>query len=79
MGMSKKWDLLSEQNGALAVLAAAFLTGGAAGCLLAALSGGAGAEELSSYLADYLTLAQQGELPRSHWPVLWDQVKYLLA
>ena len=38
MGMSKKWDLLSEQNGALAVLAAAFLTGGAAGCLLAALS-----------------------------------------
>lgn len=79
MGMSKKWDLLSEQNGALAVLAAAFLTGGAAGCLLAALSGGAGAEELSSYLADYLTLAQQGELKRSHWPVLWDQVKYLLA
>ncbi len=79
MGTSKKWDLLSEQNGALAVLAAAFLTGGAAGCLLAALSGGAGAEELSSYLADYLTLAQQGELPRSHWPVLWDQVKYLLA
>ena len=27
MGTSKKWDLLSEQNGALAVLAAAFLTG----------------------------------------------------
>ena len=75
----KNWDLPSEQGGALAVLAIAFLAGGAAGCILAALSGGAGAEELGRYLVDYLTLAQSGQLPRSLWPVLWGQVKYLLA
>lgn len=79
MRIRKKWDLPSEQNGALAVLAVAFLLGGAAGCLLAALSGGAGAEELGSYLTDYLSLAQKGELPRRLWPLLWEQVRYLIA
>jgi len=75
----KKWDLPSEQDGALVILAIAFLAGGGAGCLLAALSGGAGAEELSGYLAGYLGLALENELPRSLWPVLWGQLKYLLA
>ena len=75
----KEWDLPSEQYRALVVLAIAFLIGGVSGCILAALSGGAGAEELSRYLADYLTLIQGGQLSRSLWPVLWGQVKYLLA
>lgn len=75
----KKWDLPSEQRTALAVLAAAFLIGGTAGCFLAALSGGAGGEELSGYLIDYLTLAQGDGLPRSMWALAWNQVKYLLA
>lgn len=79
MGMRKKWDLPSGQCRALVVLAIAFLMGGMAGCVLAALSGGAGAEELSRYLVDYLTLTQGGQLSRSLWPVLWGQVKYLLA
>lgn len=79
MRIRKKWDLPSEQIGALAVLSAAFLIGGGAGCLLAALSSGAGAQELSGYLAGYLSLAQEGELPRGLWPVLWGQMKYLLA
>lgn len=79
MGTRKKWDLPSGQSGALAVLAAAFLLGGLSGCLLAALSDGTGAEELSGYLADYLAFALEGELLRSFWPVLWGQVKYLLA
>lgn len=79
MRIRKKWDLPLEQRAALVVLAVSFLSGGTAGCLLAALSGGAGAEELGSYLADYLTLARQGGLPRALWPVLWGQVKYLLA
>ena len=79
MGMRKKWDLQSEQSRALAVLAVAFLFGGVAGCVLAALSGESGAEELGRYLVDYLTLYQDGQLSRSLWPVLWGQVKYLLA
>lgn len=79
MRIRKKWDLPSEQSGALAVLAFSFLLGGAAGCLLAALSGGAGAEELGSYLSDYLSLAREGELPRVLWPVLWNQLRYLAA
>ena len=79
MSMRKKWDLPSELGGALVVLAIAFFIGGAAGCILAALSGGAGAEDLSRYLVDYLTLARGGQLSRSLWPVLWGQVRYLLA
>lgn len=79
MGMRKKWDLPSEQGRALVVLSIAFLMGGMAGCILAALSGGAGAEELSQYLVDYLTLTQNGQLFRGLYPVLWGQLKYLLA
>ena len=61
MGMKirKKWDLPSDQRGALAVLAISFFLGGLAGSLLAALSGEAGALDLSGYLTDYLALAQE--------------------
>ena len=79
MRIRKKWDLPSEQCRGLVVLALAFLTGGLAGCILGALSRGRGAEELSRYLVDYLTLTQSGQLSRGLWPVLWGQVKYLLA
>lgn len=75
----KKWDLLSEQTAALAVLGIAFLLGGGAGCLFAALSSGEGAQELSGYLAGYLALAQSEKLPQSLWLVLWGQLKYPLA
>ncbi len=75
----KKWDLPLEQKAALAVLSAAFLLGGLLGCLLAALSSGTGAEELSSYLTGYLALAREGGIPRGLWPLLWGQVKYVLA
>ena len=77
--MRKKWDLPPEQGGALAVLGIAFLLGGIAGCLFAAVSSGAGAQELGSFLSGYLTLAGEGELSRSLWPVLWGEVKYPLA
>lgn len=78
MGM-KKWDLPPGQGGALIVLSIAFLLGGSVGCVLAAASNGEGAQELSEYLADYLTLTQEGELPRRLWPVIWGQMKYVLA
>lgn len=77
--LRKKWDLPSEWAAPLAVLAFSFLLGGGLGCLLAALSGGSGAEELSRYLVGYLTLAETEELPRGLWPLLWGQLKYLLA
>lgn len=79
MRIRKKWDLPSEQGGALVLLALAFLAGGAAGCVLAALSSGADVEELSAYLTGYLALARDGSLPRGLWAVLWGQVRYPLA
>lgn len=79
MRVKQKWDLPLEQRIALAVLSAAFLLGGAAGCLLAALSDGAGGAELGSYLTGYLELAREGTLPRGLWSLLWGQAKYLLA
>ena len=75
----KKWDLPLEQRVALIVLSAAFLLGGGLGCLLAALSGGSGAEELGGYLTGYLTLARENGLSRVLWPLLWGELKYLLA
>lgn len=79
MRIRKKWDLPSEQGAALLVLALSFLAGGLAGCLLAALSNGIGAEELGKYLVDYLSLAEEESLPRDLWPLVWNQIKYLLA
>ena len=78
MRIQKKWDLLSEQGGTLAILSIAFLAGGILGGLFAALSGGTGGDELSGYLSSYLALAEEGELPQELWPLLWGQVKYLL-
>lgn len=75
----KKWDLLSKQNGALVVLCIFFLAGGGVGCLFAAVSGREGAQALGEYLTGYLTLAQENGLPRQLWPLLWGQMKYLIA
>lgn len=77
--IQNKWDLPSEQTAVLAILGAMFLLGGGAGCLVAALSGGAGVEELGCYLTDYLTLAREEKLPAMLWLTLWGQLKYLLA
>jgi len=75
----KKWDLPSGQSGALAVLGLVFALGGAAGCVLAAFAGGEGAEELCSYLSDYVLLAKDGALPQGFWPLLWRHGEQLLA
>lgn len=72
-------DLLSGQGAALAVLGAVFMIGGGAGCLFAALAGGEGGASLSAYLADYLTLAADGTVGRSFWPILWREGRYWLA
>ena len=63
--IGKKWDLQSEQNVALAVLGTAFLLGGGAGCLFAALSSEAGAQELGEYLTD--SSVGKAKLNRKGW------------
>lgn len=75
----KQWDLLSGQGAALVILGVLYLAGGLAGGLFAGLAGGEGARELSGYLVDYLTLAGEGSVARSFWPVLWEQLRYFLA
>ena len=75
----KKIMLLWNQCGALAVLGGFFLLGGGAGALFAGLARGDGAAEMSSYLRDYLALASKGTVARELWPVLWEQLRYLLA
>lgn len=75
----KKWTILWGQGASVVVLGAAFLLGGIAGGLFAGLAQGEGALELGSYLSDYLTLAAEGTIIRSFWPLLWEQMRYLLA
>lgn len=75
----KKWTILWGHGASVVVLGAAFLLGGIAGGLFAGLAQGEGALELGSYLSDYLTLAAEGTVIRSFWPLLWEQMRYLLA
>lgn len=73
----RDWDLPSGSGKLLVLLCAVFLAGGAAGCLFAGLAEGEGARALSSYLADYLTLAREGTVVRDFWPTLWEQLRWL--
>lgn len=75
----EKWDWPNGYGAVLALLCVLFLAGGLAGSLFAGLADGAGAQELSDYLADYLSLADDGTVGRAFWPVLWEQLRYLAA
>ena len=72
-------DLQFGQGAALVLLGVVFLAGGTVGCLFAGLADGAGGASLASYLADYLTLAANGTVDRSFWPVLWQEARYFLT
>lgn len=72
-----EWDWPSGYGAALALLCVLFLAGGAAGSLFAGLAGGAGAQELNAYLTDYLSIARDGTVSRTFWPILWGQLRYL--
>lgn len=74
-----KWDLPPLKGAILALLCVLFLAGGGVGCVFSALAGGDGAQELADYLVEYLTLVAAGEVPRELWPLIWEQMKYLLA
>lgn len=73
--MKKRWELPSEQAGTWLVLCAFFFCGGIVGCLFAGCSDGAGAQELSSYLSDYLTLIQDGAVTQSFMAVFWRRLR----
>ena len=75
----KKWDLLWGQGATLVLLCLLFLAGGIAGCLFAGLADREGAEGLRDYLIDYLSLVRDGGLFRALWPVVWGEMRYLLA
>ena len=72
-------DVQLGQGSALILLGAWFLLGGAAGCLFAGLADGAGGTSLSNYLADYLTLAENGTVARSFWPIVWQQLRWFVV
>ncbi len=75
----KKWTLQLERGAALGALGVLFLLGGIAGGIFAGMAGEEGALELCSYLSEYLSLAAEGTVARSLWPLLWEQLRYLLA
>lgn len=75
----KKWTILWGNGASVLVLGTVFLLGGITGGLFAGLAQGEGALELGNYLSDYLTLAAEGTVIRSFWPVLWEQMRYFLA
>ena len=73
------WDWLPVQGAVLAFVCGLFLIGGVAGCLFAKLAGEDGAQELSDYLCDYLTLARDGTVFRSLSSVFWHRVRDFLV
>lgn len=77
--MGKKGTEWDWPGGALAVLGLAFLLGGGVGCLLAALAGGEGAQELCAYLSDYLAAAESFVPSPGLGTLLWEHGKVLLA
>ena len=75
----KKWTFLDGQRASLAVLGGLFLLGGVAGGMFAGLADGDGARALGEYLGGYLASAAGGTVQRGLLPVLWEQLRYLLA
>ena len=77
--VKNRWAILWDQGAALVFLGGMFLLGGIAGGIFVGLAQGEGAQELGNYLSSYLTLAAEGTVVRSFWPLMWEQVRYLLA
>lgn len=75
----KKWTLVWGQGASLVILGGLFLLGGAAGGIFAGLAQEEGALELGDYLSGYLSLAAAGSVERPFLPLMWEQLRYLLA
>lgn len=75
----RHWGPALRQLGPLTILGCAFVLGGVAGSLLASLLDAQAAGNLESFLRDYLTAAQAGEIQAQLWPMVWEQGRFLLG
>lgn len=74
-----QWGPALRQLGPLTALGCTFMLGGVLGSLLASLIAGAAAENLQSFLLDYLSAGQAGEIKVQFWPMLWEQGRFFLG
>ena len=68
-----------RQLGPLTALGCSFVLGGVLGSLMVSLIVGQAAQELESFLRDYLSAAQAGEIQARFWPMLWEQGRFLIG
>ena len=68
-----------RQLGPLTALGCSFILGGVLGSLMVSLIAGQAAQELESFLRDYLSAAQAGEIQARFWPMLWEQGRFLIG
>lgn len=68
-----------RQLGPLTALGCSFVLGGVLGSLMVSLIAGQAAQELESFLRDYLSAAQAGEIHARFWPMLWEQGRFLIG
>ena len=74
-----QWGPALRQLGPLTALGCTFMLGGVLGSLLASLIAGSAAENLQSFLLDYLSAGQAGEVKVQFWPMLWEQGRFFLG
>lgn len=75
----RKWDLLAGESSLLLLLCVLFLAGGLLGCLCSGLADDRSAENLQTYLTDYLSLARDGGVGREFLASAWRQLRDMLV
>ena len=74
-----QWEQVLRQLGPLTALGCTFLLGGVLGSFLASLIAGEAAQNLETFLTDYLIAAQAGDVMVEFWPMLWEQDRFFLG
>lgn len=74
----ENWTISLEQSGALILLSVLFLIGGVAGCLFSQVLIRVESESLVSYLSDYMTLVQGGQVKTDFWNTAWNECRSFL-
>jgi len=67
-----------EQSGAMVLLSVLFLLGGVLGCFFSRFLISIESESLVAYLVDYMLLAQEGQIKRKLWNIVWNELRYVL-
>ena len=76
--VQRKWDLLLGEGSILVSLCVLFLAGGLLGCLFSGMADSQGAENLQTYLTDYLGLVRDGTVGREFVSSVWRQGRDVL-